>query len=688
MNLRHEGICSENKKGRKEDAVGRKPLTNRFGVKAAAVLAACLSIMPLAERARAQDNAPAKSAEVAGATDEADEYLKAVAAEESKLAEASATPVPETKPAEPAKQPEKKPVEADIDAAAAMETRDRGATAQTKDQIFSHNLLFSIDRTKDTSYTDPSLSPYLTNVDISGKHRKMSLNNSFDFGAKLDVNEAGSAFSPSIRYRDLVEVDPGVMWFTPKAQTVLFGRLLVRPEINVWRFKGVYYGSVALLGNMPSSVYHSHSVGLGYSQPIGKDFRLRIGGVIGGALSHPAWDDVYLNFSTGISGEIHKMVLLYLMPTFYFAANDPMKTAYIGYYWPKIQDIEAGIQVTKDQWTGRLYGDFGLIGNNYGIYDRYGVRGTRTMSINNQADIDVWGSIGATRWSPQLGGRWDPALMVGATVVFGGKYVNSTNTLNFSHLQTGGTQFAETEFPTVEDPGPYGFGRSGNAAYDVPINETKNRILNSTSFAQFKNSYHAASEEEVILRARFLGAFMQQVAYANDAYDALTTGGFFDSEVKRIAKADHEEIFRYIKEYVSWYENHSVKEKMPDSLKKGIAVCAGIGELQAEYMRANGVDAIVMSVNTPKGPHVITAAQMKDRTMLLDYGNMYSTPEGTLDQTLRFYGQNRQAPVFQSQFFNGKGYMGTYLTSEGRLLHGAVGLENPELLKKDFLGVR
>jgi len=745
MKLDYQGNRSKTDK----EVDGKK---NRFlnstGMKAAAVVAAFLGVMPLAERtARAQETAVAASAEVTSESlraknsdllinlqglalmgpdkktkAEAKKLLKALdkqidakKIDESKLngalrdaqvfVDEKMPPVEELAP-EPAPVPE--PVAAPVEANAGVEV-DAGVPAETptpkqpenvppevkevpapqvqgNKPVFSTNFLFSIEKTKDTEYTDPALSPFSTNVDISGKKRGMNLKNSFDIGGNLVGNEAGTAFFLGAKYRDLATLDAGNIWFGEQA--VPFGRILFRPELNFYGAKLVYYGSVAFAGNMPSWVYSSHSVGLGYSQPMGDNFRLRLGGVIGGALSHPAWDDVYLNFTAGVSGEISKTVLLYIMPTFYFAAKDPMKTAYAGYYRPKIQDIEAGVQVTIKQWTGRLYGNFGLIGDHYGIYDRYGARLTRTVNISKEADIDIWGSLGITRWAPDLGGRIDPAVMVGATVVIGGKYVNSTNTLNYSHLQDGGVRFAKTDFPTKENPGPYGFGKSGDPTYDVPINEAKQRIMNSATFEEFAGSYSGATQEEVIIRARFIGAFMQQVAYANNAYNSLTTGSVLDSEVQRIAGASDEDMFMFLKEYVQWYKTHSSSEPLPDRLKNGIAVCAGIHWLMAEFLRTNGVDAIAMSVNTPDGPHVITAAQLKDRTLLLDYGNMYETPDGTLDQTLRFYGQNRQAPTFQSQMFGSDGYMGTYVTSEGRLLHETIGIENTEVLKKDFLGVR
>ncbi len=576
------------------------------------------------------------------------------------------------------KAPKEKP------AAGVNENVGVGAEELDKDKIVRHNVVFP---PAPSSYNDPALNPFRGAVDLGGNPRTLKMDNPVDLGINFLANEAGSSVFGAFMYRNLLRLDLGALSF--RGPLAPFGRVMLRPELNVWRVKGVYYGSAAFMGNMPSWVYSSHSVGLGYSQPMGENFRLRMGGIFGGALSYPTYDDTYVNFSVGLSAEIAKTLLLYGVPTFYFAADDPIKTAYIGYYEPKFQDVEVGAQVMLDQYTIRAFADIGLVGDTYGIYNRYGFRGTRTVSVRDNvidADIDIWLSLGMTHWSQQLGGRMDPVIMVGMNVILANERFNSTNTAEYSHLQDGSIEFAETSIPDAEHPGPYGFGRSGDPYYDVPINEMKRRMLDSSTFEEFSNSYGNLSDEQVLIRARFLGAFMQQVAYANDAYESMTNGNIFDSEIERIAGATNENIFQYLQEYIGWYQSNS--GPMPESLQNGIAVCAGIHWLMAEFMRANGMNAIVMGVNTPDGMHMITAGQLSDRTVLLDYGNTYETPDGTLDQALRFYGQNNGAHTYQSPFFGADGYMGYYLTSEGRLLHRTVGLDNPDLLKKDFLGVR
>lgn len=546
----------------------------------------------------------------------------------------------------------------------------------------------SISIPPEASYIDQALSSTPDDVNISGRRRTISLDNPWDLGGNVYANEAGSAIWGSVRYslrsggrRPFdVRLDGGNIWFGEQAAP--FARLYLRPALEVWRLKGVYYGSISAIGNLPSVLYTSHSLGLGYSQPIGDNFRLRAGFVIGGALSYPAWDDIYFNMAGGLSAEISNF-LVYAMPQFYFAAPDPIKTAYVGHYRPQFQNAEFGVQYRfyEDQYTARIFGDWGVINQ------RVGARITRTINFSREVSGDFYLAGGATHWDNSLGGRWDPLVMFGMNLVIGGKYMNSTNTVRYEHLQSGGVRFAQTEIPNNENPGPYGFGRSGNPDVDSQVEQAKERIIANNSFAGFTAAYHGSSKADVIMAARFLGAFLQQVAYANNAYNSLNNTGFFDPEVMRISNASPDQIYTYIQRYVQFYNSNSPRSALPEDLKNGIAVCAGIHQVMAEFLRSNGVPTIVASVNTPKGPHVIAIAQLDNSTVLLDYGNTYTTPANTFDQAMRFYGQNRGAPTFQSQLFGPDGYIGTYETSEGRLLRRSTGLVNMDILGQDFLGL-
>lgn len=589
----------------------------------------------------------------------------------------------EPRPAEPAPRAEE-PTEEEP-----QERTDVEPAADLHLQLRPH--IDAADAEAEIDYSDRELSPFSTEVNISGRRRSISLDNAWDLGGNVYANEAGSAVFGTVMYslrgsgstpRPLdIRFDGGNIWFGPQAAP--FARLMIRPSVNFWRFKLAYYGSVAALGNMPSVLYTSHSVGFGYSQPLGENARLRLGAVIGGALSYPKWDDIYLNLATGLSLEIHNF-MIYGMPNFYFAAPDPIKTAYFGHYRPEFQNIEFGAQYRflEDQYTARLFGEYGRINQ------RVGARITRTINFSDTVEGDVYVGGGATHWSEFLGGRWDPMVMVGLNIVFGGESFNSTNTFTYEHLQAGDIEFAETDFPTAENPGVYGFGRSGNPEIDAQVNLAKSRIRSAGSIQEFSTLYDGAPVNEVITTARFMGAFMQQVAYANGVQDALNNTDFLNPDVERISNATMSHMFGYLQRYTEFYSTHSSGTPLPEDLRNGVAVCAGIHHLMAEFMRANGVPTIVASINTPNGPHVVAIGMPDGETDLLDYGNLYRGPGDALDQTMRFYGRNRGAPTFQSQLFDENGYAGTYITSEGRLLHNAVGIDNRLILGLEFLGVR
>ncbi|MEW6722216.1 MAG: hypothetical protein AB1324_03065, partial [Candidatus Micrarchaeota archaeon] len=212
-------------------------------------------------------------------------------------------------------------------------------------------------------YEDPALSHFGGTVDMAGRRRDFTLDNPFDVGGNVYANEAGSSVWATARYAlrnqgpmNLLDLrlSAGNMWFGEQAAP--FAALYLRPGLDIWRFRLNYYGTVATVGNMPSWMYTAHSLGLGYSQPLGEHTRLRLGAVGGGALSYPAWDDIYFNMVFGASFE-HRGFLAYAMPGFYFAANDPIRVAYVGYYRPQFQNVEFGLQMRfyEDQYTARLW---------------------------------------------------------------------------------------------------------------------------------------------------------------------------------------------------------------------------------------------------------------------------------------------------------------------------------------------
>lgn len=540
-------------------------------------------------------------------------------------------------------------------------------------------------------YDDPVLSPYHDQVSIIGRRRHLELRSPWDIGGNVYSNEAGSSVYATARYalrrpQSFVPLDVrlsgGNIWFGE--QPAPFGSLYFRPAFQAWYLRGAYYGTVSVVGNMASTVYTSHSLGVGMSIPIDSHNRIRFGVVGGGAVSFPAYDDIYVNLVAGASYE-HDNFLVYGMVTSFMAAPSPIKSAYFMNYQPMFQNVDFGAQLRfmDDRMAARLFGDIST------LYQRGGARLSGTWATSRSGSMDAYLAVGATHYIPILGDRVDPMVVAGISGTFDFGPFTSTNTGRYEHIQRGAFRQAHPNIPTQSDPGPYGFGRSGNPLVDGDVNLAKDRITHSGSYAEFVGSYHGASSSQLIMTARFMGAFMQQVAYANNAAEALNNVRQFDPEVQRIAGASHDDIFGFMQRYVDFYQHNAPGTPLPEDLRNGIAVCAGIHSTMANFLEANGIPTLVSSVNTRHGPHVVAIAMPPGETDLLDYGNLFQTPANTPDEALRSYGMARQAPTFQSQLWRpGVGYLGTYETSEGRLLHRSIGLDNREILGTEYLGVR
>jgi hypothetical protein len=231
--------------------------------------------------------------------------------------------------------------------------------------------------------------------------------------------------------------------------------------------------------------------------------------------------------------------------------------------------------------------------------------------------------------------------------------------------------------------------------YDDPINDAKNRMVSYDNYQEFVGSYANSPQSQIILTGRWMGAFMAQVAYSNDAMEQMTNFGFTDPEVKRIASSNHDVMYLMLQRYVDWYESHDTPIGLPEDLRKGIGVCAGIHSLVGSFYAANGIPTLVASVNARGGPHVVAIAMPRDSTVLVDYGDAYTAPANNFDQTIRYYGRAKEAYTFRSQLFQADSdptvqprYIGTYLTGESRIMDQTMGLPIPQIVLEEFLGVR
>ncbi|MBN2121565.1 hypothetical protein JW721_00700 [Candidatus Micrarchaeota archaeon] len=507
-----------------------------------------------------------------------------------------------------------------------------------------------------------------------GKGKRAESGKPLDLGMNVVGNEAGEAAFLRLGYLDSLKLDAGSLAFWSN-EAAIYGRILATPQAVSGGFKAKYYGSYGFVYNMPSWFYNSHAGAMGYAYPIGKNSTLRMGGILGGAFSLPCNDDLYMNLALGMSLEIAKKVLLYFMPTAYMNTDVPMANSYIWCFKPKLDRVELGLQVSPEGMPSvAAFAKIGWIGFDYGISNEYGLRATHDFMIKNggtNPKIGIWGSAGITQWSPQAwNGTVDPAVSAGITLSFMGAAVKSTNSIDLSRMQEAKT------------------GKSSiNFLYATDIAGIRQQILDSESFDEFATSRGERSAEDTLTRARYLGELLREDVFIRSSSEGRPDWNFFSYKTREAAQVSNEDTFQFLRKYLKWEEIHGEEEIPPKYLREGIAVCSGIHWLVADFLRKNGIDAIVVGVNGKREPHLIVAARLPGRIVLLDYGVRYDT-RGTLGEALRFYGETSGTYKLNATLSGPSGYIGTYVTPEGRLVHKAFGLENPELFKKDFLGVK
>lgn len=545
-----------------------------------------------------------------------------------------------------------------------------------------------------SSYQDTQTAPS-AGSDISESETRIRLDNDFSIGGSVIGNPAANAILVDAAYRNLVELRAGNIWFYDMPAP--FGNLRFTPQAELWRFKLKYFGTLTGMYNMPSYIYSSHSGLLAFSYPIQLDssdqsrqFWIRLGAVGGGALSYPKWDDIYFNLATGLSFQLTSYprrgfdYLLYAMVLCNAAAETPPQSLYIGNYGLRYQNVEFGFQA-------RIFDDYTLLafGKLDMLFNEVGFRGTWSWTAGENVQARLWVAAGARQWDNLLGGDWEPSVGLGATLVYGGDNINSSNTTSYVHDENTSLESAEMELS--RNTGIHGFGRSGDPRWDIPINRAKTRILTSDSFEDFVSTYpDAGSEAEVddlIDAALFFTAFLGDEAYATDAMEAMFNLRIFDEEVQRVANAGLNDIFLWMKTYINWRASHPAGDPLPDELRGGIAVCAGIHWFAAEFLSRHGIPAVAMSVNSQGGAHVVLAAYPPGAgAFIISYGDKYGGKN--VRQALFQYSRHEGSVTPNVQMWvPGEGYHGTYITPEGRALHYIIGVDNEDVLRQEALGV-
>ncbi len=500
--------------------------------------------------------------------------------------------------------------------------------------------------------------------------KKVKSKTGIRLGGKVIANEAGSSISGIGEYKDLGGVNFGAIMFGEVVAPYV--NLKLTPGIVKKGFKVRYYGNLTFT-QLNSWLYTSHSLGVGYSHQ-DEQFGISTGIIGGGALSYPKFDDIYFNLMCGAAINIKQMVYFYTVAKSYFAAGNAMQSAYALYYGPHFQGIEVGGVLKIKEMYANVFADFDAVQN------KYGMKLGTIIDFTDNVKGHVWVGAGATQWREGLGGGASFMAMAGIKLFIIGRYVNTDYTVSYEHYGKGGIplDIDINSPPNLRPPTPE------EASWEE---SARANLLESSSMEEFASKYCCGhSEDEVITVARWLGRSLGEVAYANSAEQAMMQWNFFDTSIKNIADATHDDILWFLKQYNQWYQDHGTYDGMPQYLIDGIAVCAGIHSTVAEFLRMNGINALAISVNSPVEPHVITLAFTDKKTMLFDYGDLYVAGGDKIDQLIRAYGQYNKSPTYNAQIFT-EDYVGTWVTPEGRLLHKTIGVENADELKGFFLEI-
>ncbi len=621
--------------------------------------------------------------------------LASISAMKDARADEPASPPAATAPAEAQSNPQQgtsSQYERSEDAPTNLDTSsyaEQENEQQPEDRLFFSNFEFEPLGEPRSIYDDPQ-SQLFSPILVSPRTRGIT-DNDWNMGGALFFTEAGGGPLVHTEYRNVFYGRAGNIWINGLA--VPFGGILVTPEANVWRFGFRYFGTLYGVGNLPSYLFSAHTAAFKFSFPFSLDsshdyrkLRLNFGMSGGGAFDYPNFMDYHFNMVPGISLRLSGYpdsrfsYALYGLSTFYFCAPTPPETAYIGRFEPFFQHAEVG-------FTAKIFQDFniGAFAQFGGLDNIYALRGSWEWDINNQVRGLLFVELGADHSTGPFESVFGPFLNIGARITYGGEHMNSTNSSSYSNRGDFTTEDAEIIIPG-RGSGLYGFGRSGDASWDIPINRAKSRLLSSSSFDDFAASYADASFDEKLKVGQFLTAFLGQVAYANGVPEALFNGDILNSELERVASASLDDILTWMQSYMTWYNSHSSGDQMPNELRSGIAVCSGIHWLAARFFAQNGIDAAAVGgINTDGGPHVVTVIRNEGRYILIDYGKLYQAND--FRSVLREYGRARGIPSFRVYVFGPDHFVGVERTAEGRLMEAVIGLDNEQITRGYVLGI-
>ena len=493
-----------------------------------------------------------------------------------------------------------------------------------------------------------------------------------EVGGSVATTEGGSSVSATGAYRlfnqyPLVTLHGGAMWFTQQFHPFVAVNVTPRVNFSLGKHKFSFrpYANLAFT-DVNSWFYTNIALGLSWRYGWRKSFLgqrpliLKAHYIMAGGLSYPKLDSTYSSMHMGVSVTWDDQFQIYTIPRLALAAPTAMETNYFGNYAFHFQGIESGLfwrpQMNRT-WMLGAFADYDK------ILSKYGLRVLKYTSLRHgreRIDLRLWGGVGISKWTNTLAGSSDFIAFAGITVRLGGT-PKSEFRGSYQHFRLGYVpRVSERDATTIS-------GGTRSLA--------KKNLTAATDFAGFVKLYKGASAGHLVETARWLGMTIGNVGYATDASAALKSVDLFNPALKRIANATHGDIYAHLR--------RCTLDKKCDTK---MTVCAGIHSLIADFLTQNGIDAVAVSVNSERTMHVVTVAMTADKTVLINYGQVFEAPAGHMDEVLRYYAIYAGKPLFWSPMFNKDGYVGTYQTPEAVLFQRTMGLYAPDLIRKDFWG--
>ena len=484
------------------------------------------------------------------------------------------------------------------------------------------------------------------------------------YGFNYYNNDAGSSLFGELNLTDWIGFTAGGIWLdqTPYA----IASINLTPKLELWDGTVVlnYFGNVTG-SHMASYLYTSHGAGVSAHFDI-KDFRIDLATLGQFGISYPRYDLLFAKWMNGLalSYEINDdhRIGAYAINTNMWAASATPKTAFAMDYAPRYQGTEVGLTYNYrthifrvytnidviEPYTGFEYGKSNLIENDYIIINagvEGGVRGYNTPFFS--ANFYVYG--------------W-------AEVRF--KSTGQRKKQNNFSMKFEKENKEETFFDYTKELS-YDSGQYTPEQLEL-MKKTNKTILASSTFKEFANSYRDAQIEELLGVANYMGSLLRKTNKG--------TPSVFSSEARELAGKNYEDVFHFLRTYIEYYTIDSGAE-MPEELKRPIAICGGIHEFIAEFLRANGISAYAITVMIKTTPHIVTLAFYDGKSSIIDYGTRYTTTSQSLDEILKVYSNYNGVTILQSQVFGKDGkYIGTYTTPAGRLIQTTIKINGRTLL--------